>query len=125
MHLRFELFVNDIEKSISFYRDILRFIEMPNNGNYHLMYRGDVKIGIGSGDKLPENHYFRPEVVTNYRKGIGVEFVLEVEEIEEEYKYIQTKEYKIEAELKKQEWGLTDFRLVDPDGYYIRITSLN
>ncbi|WP_366663858.1 hypothetical protein [Geobacillus subterraneus] len=29
----------------------------------------------------------------------------------------------LESELKQQEWGMTDFRLTDPDGYYLRITS--
>lgn len=123
MSIRFELFTSDIEKSVAFYRDILRFAEMPSNGNYQPMHRGDVHIGIGTGDTLPEGHYFRPEIVTNARKGIGIEFVLEVDDIEEEYIFIQSTNYPIKEKLKKQEWGLTDFRLVDPDEYYLRITS--
>lgn len=27
--------------------------------------------------------------------------------------------------LVTQPWGLTDFRLVDPDGYYVRVTNLS
>jgi hypothetical protein len=25
----------------------------------------------------------------------------------------------------RQPWGLTDFRVADPDGYYVRFTSLS
>lgn len=123
MDARFELFVDDIDRSVAFYRDIMRFKEMTSYGNYHPMHRGAIKIGIGAGEKLSNHHYFRPEVVNNIRKGIGVEFVLEVDDIEEEYKFIQSKQYPIAENLNKQEWGLTDFRIVDPDGYYLRITS--
>ena len=26
-------------------------------------------------------------------------------------------------DLQEREWGLTDFRMRDPDGYYLRITD--
>jgi len=29
------------------------------------------------------------------------------------------------CDLALQPWGLRDFRLVDPDGYYVRVTSAN
>jgi hypothetical protein len=29
----------------------------------------------------------------------------------------------VAEELTSRPWGLTDFRLADPDGYYIRVTS--
>jgi hypothetical protein len=36
MDARFELFVDNIERSMAFYRDVLKFEEEPNYGNYHL-----------------------------------------------------------------------------------------
>ncbi|MCI0184925.1 hypothetical protein MM817_03222 [Acidibacillus sp. S0AB] len=39
------------------------------------------------------------------------------------YNNVQKIDYPINAPLEVRPWGLTDFRLLDPDGYYLRITS--
>lgn len=122
MDVRFELFVSDFDKSVAFYRDVLGFNEEPSFGNYHPVKRGTVTIGIGSSSDLQPSHYFMPEI-TAERKGLGVEFVLEVEDIQAEFERVQKTGYAISEPLKQQGWGLVDFRLVDPDGYYLRITS--
>ena len=31
--------------------------------------------------------------------------------------------WRLSGSLKKQSWGLTDFRVADPDGYDLRISS--
>ncbi len=124
MTLRFELFTKDTKRSVDFYKNILGFKEVRTDveGDYHQMVKDDVKIGIGSAEKLRKGHHFRPEVITD-RKGLGVEIVLEVDDIEALYKEVLSKGYPIERVLGKREWGLIDFRIVDPDGYYLRPTS--
>lgn len=124
MTVRFELFTKDTKRSVYFYTNILGFKEVRTDteGDYHQIVRDDVQIGIGSAEKLRNGHHFRPEVITD-RKGLGVEIVLEVEDIEKLYDEVRSKNYPIERELGKREWGLTDFRIVDPDGYYLRPTS--
>lgn len=122
MKVRFELFVTDTEKSVAFYRDVLGFTELQSFGNYYPVKNGDVTIGIGSASGLKTNHYFQPEI-TSQRKGIGVEIVLEVDDVEALFEQVKKSGYPIAEELQQQEWGLRDFRLVDPDGYYLRITS--
>lgn len=37
--------------------------------------------------------------------------------------FIVEKGWKLDADIQIRSWGLTDFRLVDPDGYYLRITT--
>jgi uncharacterized glyoxalase superfamily protein PhnB len=32
-------------------------------------------------------------------------------------------EYEISEPLRERPWGLRDFQVIDPDGYYLRITS--
>lgn len=122
MTVRFELFTNDPTKSVEFYKNVLSFKVTYSNDKYFSIKRGSVIIGIGYASKLREGHNFRPEVISE-RKGLGVEIVLEVDDIEQEYKKVQASEYHIAEELQKRYWCLTDFRLVDPDGYYLRITS--
>lgn len=122
MDVRFELFVADVNKSVAFYCDVLGFVEEQSSGTYHPVRRAAVVIGIGAQDDLGQEHYFQPEIRAS-RKGIGVEIVLEVGNIEAEYERIQASGYPIAEPLKQQRWGLSDFRLVDPDGYYLRITT--
>lgn len=124
MRVRFELFVSDTKCSVDFYSNILGFEEVRTDieGDYHQMKKDDVYIGIGPFKKLRNGHYFRPEVLTE-RKGLGVEIVLEVDDIEELYNKVRSNGYPIETKLGKREWGLVDFRIVDPDGYYLRPTS--
>ncbi len=124
MTIRFELFTADTKRSVDFYTNVLGFKEVRTDieGDYHQMVNDDVHIGIGSAEKLYAGHHFRPEVISE-RKGLGVEIVLEVDDIEGLYNEVRSKGYPIERELGKREWGLVDFRIVDPDGYYLRPTS--
>lgn len=74
-------------------------------------------------EKLPEQH---PVKVTDSEQqiGLGVEIVLEVEDIDDVYNKVVAKGYPIQTDLTKRPWGLIDFRIIDPDGYYLRITSI-
>jgi len=81
-----------------------------------------VILGIGPEAKLPEDHFLILKE-SDSRRGIGVEIVLEVDDVVSIYKQVKRSGYPIYAEINDRPWGLTDFRLIDPDGYYIRITS--
>jgi lactoylglutathione lyase len=70
---------------------------------------------------LGGDHPIRP--VARERPGRGVEIVLEVDDIEAMYRHVLSEKWPRSAELTRQPWGLTDFRVSDPDGYYWRITS--
>lgn len=124
MTLRFELFVKDLERSVEFYTNILGFKVIRAHEKYHSLQRDNVIIGIGSADKLVQEHYFRPEILTD-RKGLGVEIVFDVDDIDAFYEEVKATGYPIHEELKRRKHNLTDFRIVDPDGYYLRPTSRN
>lgn len=70
--LRLELFVNDVPKSIAFYRDALGFDTVREEKGYASMRLGTVEFGIGPLDGLPKGHCFRPEIATQ-RRGLGTE----------------------------------------------------
>lgn len=124
MNLRLELFVESMEKSVEFYNRVLKF-DVPEeiNKSYIPVRKGNVVLGLGEMKNLPENH---PLKVSREQKiGLGVEIVLEVENVKEIYDKVVAIEYPIQTELTKRPWGLEDFRIIDPDGYYIRITLSN
>lgn len=122
MSVRFELFCESIRNAVDFYCSVLGFKEIQTYDDYVVVQNGTVVIGLCSVDGLKSDHYFRPEIITN-RKGLGVEIVFEVENIQEDFNRVKATGYPIFEDFKRQEWGLSDFRIVDPDGYYIRFTS--
>jgi lactoylglutathione lyase len=124
MSVRFELFVQDMDQAIAFYTQILGFQVHRREATYASLRNGLVVIGLGPIDKLPQEHggYFTRSKLRAAR-GLGVEIVLEVDDVQTMYERSQSRSYPIEEPLQKRPWGLTDFRFVDPDGYYLRITS--
>jgi catechol 2,3-dioxygenase-like lactoylglutathione lyase family enzyme len=84
MSVRFELFTNNPRKSVNFYTSILGFEELESYPDYYPIQRDNVIIGISSIDNLPTKHYFRSEI-TKDRKGLGIEIVFEVDNVEEEF----------------------------------------
>ncbi|EAR14828.1 hypothetical protein RB2501_10897 [Robiginitalea biformata HTCC2501] len=123
MTLRLELFTTNIEATVTFYREVLGFEMLPTSSStYQPIGKGNVILGIGSLESLSEDHHFNPDRSDN-PFGYGVEIVLEVDDVHMAYKRALSAGAPLEGKLGKRPWGLTDFRVTDPNGYYIRITS--
>ncbi|MHC0039724.1 VOC family protein [Pseudoneobacillus sp. C159] len=122
MKIRFELFVNELATSLHFYEQILGFRKGYVGNDYGEVFNGAVEIGLCLMDKLPESHPLKTKS-TDERKGLGVEIVLVVDELESFYHKVKNSTYPISSHLQIQPWNLRDFRLSDPDGYYLRITE--
>ncbi len=124
MHLRMELFVEDMDRAIVFYRDVLGFVLLRRDEGYASIRRGDVTLGLGPIAKLPDvgGYFTRHKLRAN--RGMGVEIVLEVADIRAEHDRVRAAGWPLLEPLRERPWGLVDFRLADPDGYYLRITSL-
>ncbi|REK17728.1 MAG: glyoxalase/bleomycin resistance/extradiol dioxygenase family protein [Planctomycetota bacterium] len=121
--LRLELFVSDMQQSIDFYTNVLGFEQQKGQPNCVPVRSGSVLIALGPAAGLPPKHHFNPEV-QNCRRGLGVEIVLEVDNVQAFFDEVNATGYKrILSPLRQHPWGLTDFRVADPDGYYLRITS--
>jgi lactoylglutathione lyase len=123
MTLRLVLFVSEMQNSIDFYTTVLGFEQLKGGVDYVPVRSGSVVIGLERTAGLPKQHYFNPEVQKS-RPGLGTAIVLEVDDVESFYGKVKASGYKrILSPLRKRPWGLTDFRIADPDGYYLRITS--
>jgi lactoylglutathione lyase len=122
--LRLELFVDDMEASIAFYTRVLAFeLARHEPGDYTSLRLGDVVLGIGPVAKLSEESgYFGREIAT-LRRGLGVEIVLEMDDVEGCHERVADSGHPVLESLQDRPWGLRDFRISDPDGYYLRITS--
>lgn len=117
--LRLELFVKDIDSFLDFYRRVLGF-EIADDRResaapYASVVRGSVRLGaVPAWEPVDPSTRYLPS---------GVEIVIEVEDVSAEFEHVQATGWPLVEGLQARAWGLTDFRLLDPDGYFLRITS--
>ena len=116
--LRLEIFPADLNATVRFYVDLLGFTLVTDRRGdeqpYLALERGAVRIGAAArpGEGSPAQR----------RPPTGVEIVLEVDYLHAERDRIRHAGWPIEEDIVRRPWGLQDFRVTDPDGYYLRIT---
>lgn len=122
--VRFEVFPSDLDRCIKFYTEVLRFTLRRHEpaSNYAYMQRDAIFIGAVETKSSDFPNEEGPQL--QYRIWpTGVEIVFEVDNLDEERQWVMGKSWLLDEDIKMQPWGLRDFRLRDPDGYYIRITT--
>lgn len=122
--IRFELFAEDPARSVAFWTGVLGFEVERADDSYTSVRSGEVVIGIGRVDQLPPTAPgpgFDQERVRAGR-GAGVEIVLEVEDLDAFHAQVVATGWPVAEQLQRRPWGLRDFRVGDPDGYYVRVT---
>jgi lactoylglutathione lyase len=124
VRFRLELFVDDLDASIRFYEAALRFRLVRREADYASLERGQAILGLGSIAKLPvasDGPGFTQARLAGVR-GAGVEIVLEVEDPDAAFEDVTRAGGRVVEPLRERPWGLLDFRIIDPDGYYVRVT---
>lgn len=123
MRLRLELFVISVQESKDFYTRILAFDEVSYQAaGYSVFRKGDVQIALQARSQLPDDHPLKP--LNHERAGLGIEIVIEVDDLDAMYAHVQREKWPIADHLAERPWGSRDFRVVDPNGYYLRINEL-
>lgn len=129
---KIELFVRDLEKSARFYEQALGFrreakrqVGAGGRTLEHLPLRhGDIIVALGLLDRLPMSHPILPRS-QDERVGMGVEFCFYVAENDLDAWHDRARaagDYVVHA-LAARAWGARDFRIIDPDGYYVRVSG--
>lgn len=117
--LRIEIFPSDLTRMIHFYTNVLQFSLVKHEGTYAYLQRDNIFIGAvetGSEESREDKERYR-------RPMKGIEIVMEVDDLEKERHFVVNKGWTLDEDIQLQSWGLKDFRIIDPDGYYIRITT--
>ena len=130
MRLRLELFVVDLERSVAWYVEVLGFGQVRADPSYASLQRGYVVLGLGPIAKLPPDGTGPGHTQASVARGrgAGVEVVLELDDpaaVEAAAARVAEKGWPLAEPLTDRPWGLRDFRVVDPDGYYLRVTHGN
>lgn len=122
--LRCELFPSDVDASVRFYRDVLDFDlvrderegdEREGDAPYAALVYGAVQLGLARREQIADLGQRRPPT--------GVELVLEVDDLAAAHQRVLAAPWPLEEDLTDRSWGLVDFRVIDPAGYYWRITT--
>lgn len=119
MRAKFELFVNDVESSTRFY-EALGFsvaYRKPSDG-YTTMEQDGVVVALSP---LPR---WLPIRWLGFLRlpPLGTEIVLYPESLADARAALERAGY-APGEIRLQPWGHRDFRLRDPDGYYVRVSE--
>lgn len=122
MELHVEFFVADLERSRDFYTRVLGFtITRQKDDGFTELRRGSAVLALNSDTILNRDHPARP--APNERIAKGIEIVLVAEDLDAAYAGVLASGWPLSTPMTDQPWGMTDFRIVDPDGCYIRVTA--
>jgi catechol 2,3-dioxygenase-like lactoylglutathione lyase family enzyme len=122
-----ELFVSEVDRSISFY-ETLGFRIIQRWQDWIRLRRDDGAGLILFSDQYVRNkparapHYFGPYIDRTPR-GVGVEIVIQVDDVRALRDQVVGAGLALVKDLEDRPWGTTDFRVADPDGYFLRLTS--
>lgn len=116
---RCEIFPVDLDATVGFYTEVLGFelrIDRRSSGQpYVALVRGTIYLGAVKSSASVDPLSRQPPA--------GVELVLVTDHLEEDRVLVREAGWTVVEDLALQEWGLRDFRLLDPSGYYWRITE--
>jgi lactoylglutathione lyase len=119
MTLRFEIFPDDLDVTVDFYMRVLRFRltadRRDQQDEYVSLQRGSVSVGAV--------RRVVPDVRAARLPPAGAELVLEVDDVVAERDRVTAAGWPLVEDLQDRPWGLKDFRILDPAGYYLRITD--
>jgi catechol 2,3-dioxygenase-like lactoylglutathione lyase family enzyme len=117
-----ELHVADVDASIRFY-EVLGFRVTRRWEEWVRLDRDGAELVL-QGDSYVRSHphYFSADIDRSPR-GIGVEVTIEVDDVDAVHAAAVAAGLRIVKPIQDRAWKARDFRLADPDGYFIRITS--
>lgn len=117
--LRVEIFPADLDACVRFWTRALGFaLERDERGTaarYVALRRDAVLVGAAERDPVADPEARVPPT--------GVEIVLEVDDLAAERERVLAAGWPLDEDVTARPWGLTDLRVRDPDGYYVRLTS--
>ena len=116
-----ELHVPDFKKAIEFYSR-LGFKLLWRTEDYLVMKRMKSVLNFYGGSQKVYSHSYFGRFKKTTKCGYGVEIIIPVDRVEQLYKNVE-KFARIVQPLQLKKWGRRDFRIVDPFGFYLRITE--
>jgi len=124
-HVFVELYVEDMDYYLHLVRDVLGFAVVRAEDGWAELRSSHGTIILNRHDDPEPGHPFE-RFADVPRRGFGVEIGIVCESRQDlSDKWARAK--RIEGcqvtDIVDQEWGMTDFRILTPQGYYLRVTT--
>ncbi len=117
-----ELFVPDPDRYVPLLVDCLGYRQAHRVGQWVDLRRAGDRLLL-NGEPQPDEHVFAERALAGARRGLGVEIGIVVDDVDRAYEQVaHSGAWQVEP-LTRREWGARDFRIVTPDGYYLRVTE--
>jgi len=120
-----ELGTRRIDDYIAFFQSVAQFRLTRREGRYAEMNSELAELLLIDPELLPVGHPFHEKLNGN-SQGLGVEIGLVVADLDQTYAAAikhKDKGWKISTGIMHRPWGVRDFRVLSPDGYYLRFTE--
>lgn len=119
-----ELYVEEPAYYVRIFRDVLGFEVARDEGDFVELRSRHSTVFLNAFGEPEAGHPFE-HYRAERRRGVGVEIGVEIEE--ERLARVWAEARRLEgctvSDIVQQDWGKTDFRIVTPHGYYLRITT--
>jgi len=120
MKLNAGIITDKLQKTKTFYSEVLNFGVSFENDFYILMHTPNKTSEVSF---LKSDHPSQEAIFQKPSAGTGTYFTIEVENVDEIYAQIKSKDIPIAIELRDEVWGDRHFAIVDPNGVGIDIVT--
>ena len=120
-----ELVTERVGDYITFFEQLTDFKVSRNDGDYACLRNDRAELVFMGHKGLPEGHPNKqPPGETG--RGLGIEIVVIVTDLDQAFAKsarFRQEGWKLSAGIGRRPWGARDFRIVSPDGYYLRFSE--
>jgi len=117
-----ELYVEEPQVYARIFCEALGFHVLRDEGDFMELRTDRAIVLLNAFADLDEGHPFE-DFRTQPRRGIGVEIGVVVADVVAARARAAALPGCQVSEVVTQDWGMTDFRILTPHGYYLRVTS--
>jgi catechol 2,3-dioxygenase-like lactoylglutathione lyase family enzyme len=118
-----ELGTPRIDDYVAFFQDVAGFRLIRKEPRYAELESEFGELLLFDPQGLPQGHPFHGKL-SGSGQGLGVEIGLVVADLDKSYAAALTHAgWKISLGIGRRPWGVRDFRVLAPDGYYLRLTE--
>jgi hypothetical protein len=117
-----ELYVEAPALYVRIFRDALGFTVTRDEGDFVELRSARAIVLLNTFEEPDAGHPFE-HYRTERRRGLGVEIGIVTERIHEAWAAAKAIDSLSVTDVVTREWGMTDFRILTPHGYYLRVTT--
>ena len=118
-----ELGTQHVADYVNYFRTVVGFELIHQEQGYAELESNRAQLLLMDPRGWPKGHPFY-EKTTGSGQGLGVEIGLVVADLDKSYAAaVKQKGWPISTGIVRRPWGVRDFRVLSPDGYYLRFTE--